>query len=267
MKKDLNALFSLAGKTAVITGAGRGIGKAAADLFASVGANVVVADIIADNAAAVAAEIRGDGQRAIAATVDIAQETSVQGMYATAMKEFGSVDILVHSAAIFPKHPLLEIPAEEWDRIHAVNLRGSLFCNREAVKHMKAGGQGGAIVNIASVSGIREVIYHNIAYNTSKAGLINMTRTIALEFAGDRIRANAVLPGGTATEGAKLATEDMMKRGLTIGGPLAGHHERILLGTMGAPDDIANACLFLASPAAKCITGIEVAVDGGFLIS
>lgn len=267
MKIDLNTLFRLEGKTAVITGAGRGIGKAVADLFASVGANVVVADILADNAAAVAEELRRDGLKALAVTADVASESSVKAMYAAAVKEFGSVDILVHSAAIFPKHPLLDIPAEEWDRIHAVNLRGSLFCNREAVKHMKAGGKGGAIVNIASVSGIREVIYHNIAYNTTKAALINMTRTIALEFAGDKIRANAVLPGGTATEGAKLATEDMMKRGLSIGGPLAGHHERILLGTMGAPDDIANACLFLASPAAKCITGIEVAVDGGFLIS
>jgi 3-oxoacyl-[acyl-carrier protein] reductase len=266
MKKDLNALFRVDGKTAVVTGAGRGIGKAVADLFASAGANVVVAEIMEENGNAVAEELKRDGFKAIAVKTDIADEASVQGMAGAAIKAFGGIDILIHVAAIFPKYPLLEITVEQWDKIQAVNLRGSMLVNRECIKHMKAAGKGGAIVNVASVSGIREVVFHNSAYGTSKAGLINLTRTVALEFAGDKIRANAVLPGGTATEGAKLATEDVLKRGLKMEGPMT-QPGRVPLGVMGTPDDIANACLFLASPAAACITGWEIAVDGGWTVS
>jgi NAD(P)-dependent dehydrogenase (short-subunit alcohol dehydrogenase family) len=266
MKKDLAALYQLGGKTAVVTGAGRGIGKAVADLLASAGADVVVADILAQNAEETAAEIRRDGGKALACTVDISEETAVRQMYEAARQQFNSVDILVHCAAIFPKYPLLEITVEQWDRIQAVNLRGTMLVLREAIRHMRAGGKGGAIVNVSSVSGEREVVFHNAAYGASKAGTTNLTRVAALEFGSDHIRVNAVLPGGTATEGAKEATEAMKNSGIELKGPMV-QPGRVPLGAMGSPDDIAAACLFLVSPAARYITGQSLAVDGGFLVS
>jgi NAD(P)-dependent dehydrogenase (short-subunit alcohol dehydrogenase family) len=266
VKKDLVALYQLGGKTAVVTGAGRGIGKAVADLLASAGASVVVADILAQSAEESAAEIRRDGGKALGVTVDISDETAVKQMYDAARAQFNSVDILVHCAAIFPKYPLLEITVEQWDRIQAVNLRGTMLVVREAIRHMRTGGKGGAIVNVSSVSGEREVVFHNAAYGASKAGTTNLTRVAALEFGSDNIRVNAVLPGGTATEGAKEATAAMKKSGFELKGPMM-QPGRVPLGAMGSPDDIAAACLFLVSPAARYITGQSLAVDGGFLVS
>lgn len=266
MKKNLTSLYDLSGKAAVVTGAARGIGKAVADLLASAGANVVVADILAEAAETTAAEIRRDGRNALAVATDISQESAVKQMYDAAQRQFKGVDILVHCAAMFPKYPLLDITVEQWDRIQAVNLRGTMLVMREAIRHMRAGGRGGAIVNISSVSGEREVVFHNAAYGASKAGTTNLTRVAALEFGVDKIRVNAVLPGGTATEGAREATEAMQKSGLELKGPML-HPGRIPLGAMGSPDDIAAACLFLVSPAASYITGQCLAVDGGFLVS
>jgi 3-oxoacyl-[acyl-carrier protein] reductase len=266
MKRDLAALHQLGGRTAFVTGAARGIGKAVANLLASAGAKVVVADILAGNAEETAAEIRRDGGEALAFTVDISEESAVKRMYETTQAQFKSVDILVHSAAMFPKYPLLDITVEQWDRIQAVNLRGTMLVMREAIRHMRAGGKGGAIVNISSVSGEREVVFHNAAYGASKAGTTNLTRVAALEFGGDQIRVNAVLPGGTATEGAREATETMKKSGIELKGPIT-QPGRMPLGGMGTPEDIAAACLFLVSPAERYITGQCLAVDGGFLVS
>jgi NAD(P)-dependent dehydrogenase (short-subunit alcohol dehydrogenase family) len=266
MKTDVAGLYQLEGKTAVVTGAGRGIGQAVANLFAAAGARIVVADILADEATAAAAGIREDGGQAIAVAVDIADESAVKQLYSKTLHQFSSVDILIHCAAIFPKYPLLQITVEQWDRIQAVNLRGTMLVMREAIRHMQDGGRGGAIVNVSSVSGEREVVFHNAAYGASKAGTTNLTRAAALEFGSDRIRVNAVLPGGTATPGAVEASTRMREAGFELKGPMM-HPGRVPLGAMGTPEDIAAACLFLASPAARYITGQCLAVDGGFLIS
>jgi NAD(P)-dependent dehydrogenase (short-subunit alcohol dehydrogenase family) len=260
------SLFGLDGATAVVTGAGRGIGKAVAELFAEAGARIVVADIDGDNARSVADGIASSGRQALDVTVDVSDESSVKAMYAKTLERFGTLDSVVHAAAIFPKYALLDVTVEQWDRIQAVNLRGTMLVVREAIRHMRAGGRGGSIVNISSVSGEREVVFHNAAYGASKAGMTNLTRAAALEFGSDKIRVNAVLPGGTATEGAVAASKDMVQRGLEMKGPMT-QPGRVPLGMMGAPGDIAAACLFFASPASKQITGQCLAVDGGFLVS
>jgi NAD(P)-dependent dehydrogenase (short-subunit alcohol dehydrogenase family) len=266
VNKVIEDLYQLQGKTAVVTGAGRGIGLAVAELFAAAGARIVVADILADEAQAAAAAVRKNGGEALAVTVDIADEAAVKQLYRQAMEQFASVDILIHCAAIFPKYPLLEITVEQWDRVQAVNLRGTLLVMREAIAQMRKAGRGGAVINISSVSGEREVVFHNAAYGASKAGTTNLTRTAALEFGSDNIRVNAVLPGGTTTPGAAESTAKMRAAGYELKGPMM-HPGRIPLGGMGTPQDIAAACLFLASPAARYITGQCLAVDGGFLIS
>ncbi len=266
MNRSVAPLFDLSGTTAVVTGAGRGIGKAAAELFSRAGARVVVADIDAGTAQSVSDGIAAAGGESIAVASDISDEASVKAMYVAALEKFGGIDSLVHSAAIFPKYALLDVTVEQWDRIQAVNLRGTMLVMREAIRHMRAAGRGGSIVNISSVSGEREVVFHNAAYGASKAGMTNLTRAAALEFGADKIRVNAVLPGGTATEGAMAASKDMVQRGLEMKGPMT-QPGRVPLGMMGAPEDIAAACLFFASPASKQITGQCLAVDGGFMVS
>lgn len=253
--------FRLDGKTVVITGAGSGIGQGIAQLFADVGGKVVVADINAEAALSVAEAIRGSGGQAVAVTADVSREASVAAMFDQAIAAFGGLDVLVNNAAIFPKKPFLEVSAEFWDKLHAVNLRGTFLCLREGIKRMKELGKGGSIVNISSVSSMQAVVYHNATYNASKAGVNSLTKTTALEFAADGIRVNAVLPGGTATPGAKAASAAIELKGpmLTPG--------RIPLGGMGEPQDIAMAVLFFACPASRYITGQLLAVDGGFQVS
>jgi len=266
MTEGLENPFRLDGKVVVVTGAARGIGRSVAQIFSAAGARIVAADILAEAAAETAALVSAAGGEAVGIGADISDEASVKAMFDQAEASFGGTDILVHSAAIFPKYALLDMTVEQWDKIHAVNMRGSFLTVREALRRMIAAQKGGAIVAVSSVSGERAVVFHNAAYNASKAGLTNLTRTSALEAGKHGIRVNAVLPGGTATEGAKEATADMRSRGLEIGGPIT-IPGRVPLGMMGQPEDIAHACLFLASPAARAITGQALAVDGGFLVS
>lgn len=266
MNEKVSGLFDLSGTTSLVTGAGRGIGRAVVELFANSGARVAVVDIDAASAKTVADAIVAGGGEAIAVRADVADEASVRAMYDETLARFGRLDSVVHAAAIFPKYALLDVTVEQWDRIQAVNLRGTMLVMREAIRRMKAAGRGGSIVNISSVSGEREVVFHNAAYGASKAGMTNLTRVAALEFGPDKIRVNAVLPGGTATEGAKEASVDMVQRGLELKGPMT-MPGRVPLGMMGSAEDIAAACLFFASPASRQVTGQCLAVDGGFLVS
>lgn len=258
--------YRLDGRSVIVTGAGRGVGRAVCETFAAAGAAVVAADIDAGAAQRSAQAIVDAGGRAVGVATDIAEEASVQGMIAAADRAFGRIDALVHAAAIFPKKPFLELSVEQWDRVHSVNMRGSFLCMRETIAYMVKAGTRGSIVNVSSVSGERAVIFHNAAYSTSKAGTTNLTRVCALEFASHGIRCNAVLPGGVATEGAAQATTALKDAGYEMKGPLS-QAGRIPMGRVATPEEIADACLFFASDASIYITGQALAVDGGFQVS
>lgn len=260
MYESLRALFSLAGINGVVTGAGSGIGRAIAQMLARAGAAITCADIDLDAALSTVSSIMADGGNARAARVDVSDEASIMALYEEIGAQVGAIDLLVNNAGIFPKLDFLSIDAATWDRVQNVNLRGAYFCMREAIKQMRASGRGGNIINISSVTAIHPGICDNSHYGASKAGVLAITRSVALEFAADNIRCNAILPGGVNTEGARAHSAKGGVRGpMTTPG-------RFLL-PLCEPEDIAAAALFLASPASRCMTGQTIVADSGFLVT
>lgn len=259
---SLERLLRLDGKVFAVTGAGQGIGRAVARLFVEGGARVAAIDITARGLEALAAEVPGITPY----VCDISAEPQVEDCFARILGDHGKLHGMVHAAAIFPKRAFVTMTAAQWDELHAVNTRGSFLVLREAVKAIRTGGEGGAIVNVSSASGERALVHHNSAYGASKAALTNLTRSVAVEVGGDGIRVNAVLPGGVMTEGAAAATAKMAADGLATTGPIMAPG-RLPLGRAAQPEEIAAACLFLAGPSSACITGQTLAVDGGFLVS
>src|SRR6202011_3959165 len=210
--------------------------------------------------------LRQAGAEAIAVRTDVSQEDDVVHLFDSAETRFGGIDVLVHCAGIFPIVPFEELTTETWDRVHAVNTRGAYLCVREAVKQMKHHGRGGSIVNVSSVAWQGVAVLGQAQYSSSKAGVNMLTLAVALEFAGDGIRVNAVLPGSIDTPGVRTNMARIEKDPRLRAGP-SFQPGRQPLNFFGQPRDVAAACLFLASPASRYITGQLLAVDGGFLIS
>jgi NAD(P)-dependent dehydrogenase (short-subunit alcohol dehydrogenase family) len=245
----------LRNKVAVITGAGSGMGKAMAQLFAAEGAKVVCADI-SGNQDVVAAEI---GDAALAVHANVANEDDVRKMIAAAEEKFGRVDILVNNAGFGGQMgPLHEQTTERWDQVHAVNLKGVFFGMKYGVISMLKTG-GGAIVNISSASGFVGWKHHSI-YGAQKAGVNQLTKSAALDYAGHNIRVNAVLPGTMWT--------GLVKKSKEFPEPPADAPKLpgIPMNRWGLAKDIAYAALYLASDEANYVTGVLVPVDGGYCI-
>lgn len=242
----------LADDVAIVTGAGRNIGEAVARTFAREGARVVVADIDADRANAVAEAIETDGGRAIASAVDVAEEAQVESLVAETEDRLGPVDILVNNAAINERSGLLDLTVETFDRVMAVNLRGMFLCTREAARSMIDSG-GGRIVNVASATSGHVGRPDAVAYSTSKSGVFNFTRSAAKALAEHDIRVNTLSPTRT---GSPVGDETDRS------GPAAAD---ILVGRWGRPEDQANAALYLVSDESSFVTGTELRVDGGSL--
>lgn len=256
MNAEALNVFGLAGKTAVVTGAGSGIGRATAGLFAEVGARVLLVDLNLDTAQAAASELQAE-----AAACDIAESDQVISLFERVRRDFGQLDVLVNCAAYRRKADTMAMPASEWDVMHAVTTRGTFLCMREAIKIMRDQPDGGSIVNVSSVSAEHPTIFSNMHYDSAKAGVDAMTRAAAIEFAPQKIRVNSVQPGGTASGGAAAINQAAKPTGpMTAPG-------RIALGRSAQPIEQARAILFLASPAASYITGHHLAVDGGYLVS
>ena len=256
---DTQALspFGLSGKTALVTGAASGIGRATATLFTQVGARVLFADV--DEAGVREAAAAAGADHAIC---DISDEGQVEALFAKAKALFGGrLDVLANVAAYRRKADTMTMPVSEWDLMHAVTTRGTFMMMREAIKIMREQASGGAIVNVSSVSAVHPTIFNNTHYDSAKAGVDAMTRAMAIEFAANRIRINSVQPGGTATGGAaRMDTE------LKTAGPMTAPG-RIALGRISDPIEQARGILFLASEAASYITGHHLTIDGGYAVS
>src|SRR6266545_450768 len=247
----------LAGRVAIVTGGGHGIGKAYALGLAREGAKVVIAEIDASAAEAAAADLKRQGFEAIAVRTDVADRASVEAMAARAVEAFGRIDILVNNAAIFAtvpmsRSPFDEIEIEEWDRMMAVNLRGTWLASRAVVPHMRARGYG-KIINISSGTALKGSA-SRIHYVTSKAGVLGFTRTLARELGKDGICVNCVAPGSTLSE--ENPSEGLVRM------RAAAAEERAIQRTQ-KPEDLVGAIVFFASPDSDFITGQTLVVDGG----
>jgi gluconate 5-dehydrogenase len=250
-------LFDITGKVAIITGGGRGLGAALARGFAEAGAHVVIGDQDAQTAQASAAQIVERGGQASAAGCDITDPAAVQALIDLAQRQFGGLDVLVNNAGINIPKPAEQLSLEEWNRILGVNLTGTFICCQAAGAMMLAQGSG-CIINICSAHGhVGSYVHKAAAYNASKAGVINLTRSLALEWGERGVRVNGISPGALATElmATRLANPEYVRKTL----------ERLAIKRIGTPEDVVGAALFLASPAAGWISGHILGVDGGWL--
>jgi 3-oxoacyl-[acyl-carrier protein] reductase len=250
-------LFDLTGRVALITGASSGLGTRFAEVLAENGAQVALVARRRERLQALAARIAAAGGRAVAIEADVADRAAMRRAFDGAEKAFGTVDILVNNAGVAHTDRAVELSEEKWRRIIGTNLDAVFFCAQEAARRLLAAGKGGAIVNISSVLGLG-VSKGTVAYAVSKAGVIQLTKTLALELAFKGIRVNAIAPGWIVTE---------MNRDY-----LASEHGRAItrdipVGRFGEPHDLDGALLLLVSDAGRFVTGATLVVDGGQMVA
>jgi len=248
------SIFSLSGKVAVVTGAGRGIGRGIALGFADVGANVVLAARTASDIEAVAAEVRDKGGRALAVPADARNPEQVAALVDRAVGEFGGIDVLVNNAGGSFGAPFLDLSHNAWDSVIRENLDSVFLCTRAVVDRMIERG-GGSIINVASLAG--QVPYPNWShYGAAKAAVLNLTQTLAVELGPHNIRVNAILPAYVETEFLRQRHEEdpaMRQRRLDM----------LPIGRFGTPEDAAAVAVFLASDASRFVTGAQILLSGG----
>jgi len=250
-------MFDLSGRAALVTGASSGLGRHFAGVLARSGAAVALTARHADRLDQAAAEVAAQGARVVALATDVTDPVSVRDAVAAATAALGPIDILVNNAGIAISKPMLEHSEAEWDRVVDTNLKGAWLMSREVAAGWVKAGRKGRIINIASLLGLRTV-RHVPSYAASKAGLIHLTHTMAVELARRGITVNAIAPGYFATE---------MNRDFLASEAGQALISRIPTGRSGEPEDLDGALLLLASDAGAYITGVVLPVDGGHAVS
>lgn len=255
-------LLNLNGQAAIVTGGGKGIGQGIAYRLAEAGAKVLVADMDEASAEKTAEELSQNGWIAEPYTVDVSNEDQVQAMITACRERFGSVDILVNNAGIYPSEPVAKMSEKDFERVMHVNLRSVFLTTKHAAEVMKPQG-GGKIMNITSIDAIHPSMVGLAHYDASKHGVWGFTKNAALELAPYKIWVNAIAPGGIATPGVAAMSQGNTSNTASTEAFLA----KIPMHRMGEPDDIGMVALFLASKMSSYMTGEQIVVDGGVLLS
>ena len=264
--KPLQETINLSGKSAIVTGGAKGIGQGIAYRLAEAGAKVLVADLDEVTAQRSAQELTSKGWTAAAIKTDVSSEEDVNSMVKITVEKFGNVDILVNNAGIYPQMPLSKMTKDDFDKVISVNLRGVFLCTEAVSKQMITQGDGGKIINITSIDALHPSMVGLAHYDASKHGVWGFTKNAALELSEHKIWVNAIAPGGINTPGvAKMSgptdpTVNMEK-------VMEAFMQKIPMHRFGEPDEIGKVALFLASDMSSYMTGEQVVVDGGVLLS
>jgi 2-deoxy-D-gluconate 3-dehydrogenase len=261
----ITEIVNLKGKTAIVTGGAKGIGLGIARRLHEAGAHVAIADADDATAQAIVSELNMKrSHSALAVHVDVSQISDVQNLMSAATDEFGSLDIFVNNAGIFPAKTLHDMTIEDFQKVLAINLQGAFLCTKYASEQMIVQGRGGKIINITSIDALHPSMVGLSHYDASKHGMWGFTKSTALELAEHKIWVNAIAPGGIVTPGVaamqKTATgsQDV---------DVAAFLSKIPMHRMGEPDDIGKVALFLASDLSSYMTGSQIVVDGGALLA
>lgn len=263
--KSLQDMFNLKSRVAVVTGGAMGIGYGIVQRLHEAGATVVIADIDASVGQTKAEQLNTNEVPCSFIQTDVSNEAAVVALMTAVEKHYGQIDILVNNAGIFPQSPVLTMELALWEKIQAINLRGTFLCCREAANRMVTRNSG-SIINVASIDALHPSMAGLAAYDASKHGVWGFTKNLALELGKTGVRVNAIAPGGITTEGTQKMTS-AAPAGVDMNAIMQQFLAGIPLGRMGQPDDIAMAAFFLASDASAYMTGSMMVVDGGALLS
>jgi meso-butanediol dehydrogenase / (S,S)-butanediol dehydrogenase / diacetyl reductase len=257
--------MELEGQVAIVTGAGRGIGRATALELARLGADIVIADLDQAGGERTAEEVGALGRRAVATPTDVTSRADLRAMVDRAKTEFGRIDILVNNAGIYRAAATLDVTEEHWDAVMTLNARAVFFCTQAVLPTMIAQ-KGGSIVSLASMAG-KIGNKNNLPYNASKAAVVSMTKSLALAHAADGIRVNCVCPGFVETDmWTTVAREQGALMGMTAEEFTRQRAALVPLGRMEKPEDVAHVIAFLAGPRSGYMTGQALSVDGGLVM-
>lgn len=267
-KTPFAKLLDLTGKTAIVTGGALGIGNGITYRLAEAGANVVIANRTKEEADKVVADLSAKGWKLKAVRTDVSVEEDVKNMVAETVRSFGGVDILVNNAGVYPSIPVHLMTLQDFEKVIKINLEGVFLTTKYVSEQMIGQGRGGKIVNVTSIDALHPSSIGLAHYDASKHGVWGFTKNVALELAPHRIWVNAVAPGGILTDGVKKLQSSMpIPQGVDMAKMLEGFLAKIPMRRMGEPDDIGKAVLFLASDLSSYITGSQIVVDGGVLLS
>lgn len=263
--EPLDKLLKLDGKGAIVTGGGKGIGFAIAYRLAEAGAGILIADTDEKSAKKSAEELRAKGFVAEAIGTDVSSEADIQEMITRCVNSFGSIDILVNNAGIYPNKPISEMVKEEFEKVLKVNLESVFLTTKYASGAMKKAGKGGKIINVTSVDALHPSMVGLAHYDASKHGMWGFTKNSALELSPHKIWVNAIAPGGIATPGVAAMSQGASAEQMEA--LIKSFLAKIPMGRMGESDEIGKVALFLASDMSSYMTGSQLVVDGGVLLS